>query len=84
MYFESAHVIKALKDVEATFPLGTFTCVTGVSGGGKSTLVIETLYKALNRQFNYGRDLPQSDTCEHTQHLISACNKEDLCKQVHF
>ncbi len=47
-----------LKNVDATFPLGTFTCVTGVSGGGKSTLVIETLYKALNRQFNYGRDLP--------------------------
>jgi excinuclease ABC subunit A len=47
-----------LKNVEATFPLGTFTCVTGVSGGGKSTLVIETLYKALNRQFNHGRDLP--------------------------
>lgn len=47
-----------LKDVNATFPLGTFTCVTGVSGGGKSTLIIETLYKALNRQFNYGRDLP--------------------------
>lgn len=47
-----------LKDVEATVPLGTFTCVTGVSGGGKSTLVLETLYKALNRQFNHGRDLP--------------------------
>jgi excinuclease ABC subunit A len=47
-----------LKNVDATFPLGTFTCVTGVSGGGKSTLIIETLYKALNRQFNYGRDLP--------------------------
>ncbi len=47
-----------LKNVDATFPLGTFTCVTGVSGGGKSTLVIETLYKALNRQFNHGRELP--------------------------
>lgn len=47
-----------LKNVNATFPLGTFTCVTGVSGGGKSTLVIETLYKALNRQFNHGREIP--------------------------
>jgi len=47
-----------LKNVDATFPLGTFTCVTGVSGGGKSTLVIETLYKALNRQFNHGREVP--------------------------
>lgn len=47
-----------LKNVEATFPLGIFTCVTGVSGGGKSTLVIETLYKALNRHFNHGRETP--------------------------
>ncbi|MBB2204627.1 excinuclease ABC subunit UvrA [Gluconacetobacter takamatsuzukensis] len=39
-----------LHDVTARFPLGTFTCVTGVSGGGKSTLVIDTLYKALSRQ----------------------------------
>ncbi|GBQ85415.1 excinuclease ABC subunit A [Gluconacetobacter johannae DSM 13595] len=39
-----------LKDVTARFPLGTFTCVTGVSGGGKSTLVVDTLYKALSRQ----------------------------------
>jgi excinuclease ABC subunit A len=36
-----------LKNVSATFPLGTFTCVTGVSGGGKSTLVIDTLYRSL-------------------------------------
>jgi excinuclease ABC subunit A len=39
-----------LKQVSAEFPLGTFTCVTGVSGGGKSTLVIETLYKAAARR----------------------------------
>jgi excinuclease ABC subunit A len=39
-----------LKEVAAEFPLGTFTCVTGVSGGGKSTLVIETLYKAAARR----------------------------------
>jgi excinuclease ABC subunit A len=40
-----------LKDVVgATVPLGTFTCVTGVSGGGKSTLLIETLYKAAARR----------------------------------
>ncbi len=38
-----------LKDVTAEFPLGTFTCITGVSGGGKSTLVNETLYKATAR-----------------------------------
>jgi excinuclease ABC subunit A len=39
-----------LKNVTAEIPLGTFTCVTGVSGGGKSTLMIETLYKALARR----------------------------------
>jgi len=39
-----------LQDVTASVPLGVFTAVTGVSGGGKSTLVIETLYKALARR----------------------------------
>lgn len=56
------HVVGAqvhnLKNVTATFPLGTFTCVTGVSGGGKSSLVIETLYKALARALTDARDLP--------------------------
>ena len=41
-----------LKDVNVDIPLGTFTCVTGVSGGGKSSLVIETLYKGLNQLIN--------------------------------
>ncbi len=39
-----------LKNISAAFPLGTFTCVTGVSGGGKSTLVVDTLYKAASRR----------------------------------
>ncbi len=39
-----------LKNVDARIPLGTFTCVTGVSGGGKSTLIIDTLYKTLARK----------------------------------
>jgi excinuclease ABC subunit A len=39
-----------LKALTAEFPLGTFTCVTGVSGGGKSTLVVDTLYKAAARR----------------------------------
>ena len=47
-----------LKNITAEFPLGTFTCITGVSGGGKSSLVIETLYKALVRRLNGSRALP--------------------------
>jgi excinuclease ABC subunit A len=47
-----------LKNVTAEIPLGTFTCVTGVSGGGKSTLVIETLYKAAARKLAQAREHP--------------------------
>ncbi len=46
-----------LKHINVKFPLGTFTCVTGVSGGGKSTLVVETLYKALARRLNDAREI---------------------------
>ncbi len=41
-----------LKNIDVEFPLGLFICVTGVSGGGKSTLTIETLYKAAARKLN--------------------------------
>ena len=41
-----------LKNISAEIPLGLFTCVTGVSGGGKSTLLIDTLYKAVARKLN--------------------------------
>ncbi len=41
-----------LKNVNVSVPLGVMTCVTGVSGGGKSTLIIETLYKAAARKLN--------------------------------
>jgi excinuclease ABC subunit A len=44
-----------LHGIDVAFPLGTFTCVTGVSGGGKSTLVIETLYKAVARRVSGAR-----------------------------
>ncbi len=47
-----------LRNVDVDIPLGTFTAVTGVSGGGKSTLILETLYKAVARQLNGARDLP--------------------------
>ncbi len=51
-----------LKDVTASFPLGTFTCVTGVSGGGKSTLVIDTLYKAASRRLMGSGEVPSAHT----------------------
>ena len=41
-----------LQNIDVTFPLGTFTCVTGVSGSGKSSLVNEVLYKALGASLN--------------------------------
>ncbi len=47
-----------LQKIDAVFPLGVFTCVTGVSGGGKSTLVVETLYKAAARRLNGARAVP--------------------------
>ncbi|TIQ35846.1 MAG: excinuclease ABC subunit UvrA [Mesorhizobium sp.] len=47
-----------LKNVTAEIPLGTFTCVTGVSGGGKSTFLIETLFKAASRRIMGSREHP--------------------------
>lgn len=44
-----------LKNVNVKIPLGTFTCVTGVSGGGKSSLILETLFKALDKELNGSR-----------------------------
>ncbi|HSZ11327.1 MAG TPA: excinuclease ABC subunit UvrA, partial [Rhizomicrobium sp.] len=47
-----------LKNVSAAIPLGTLTCITGVSGGGKSTLIIETLFKAASRKLSQSREHP--------------------------
>jgi excinuclease ABC subunit A len=59
-----------LKQVTAEIPLGTFTCVTGVSGGGKSTLVIDTLYKAVARRLNGAIEHPAPhDRIEGLEHL---------------
>ncbi|MDE1173960.1 MAG: excinuclease ABC subunit UvrA [Parvibaculaceae bacterium] len=59
-----------LKNVDAEIPLGTFTCVTGVSGGGKSTLLIETIYKAVARRLNNAREHPgQFDEIFGLEHL---------------
>ena len=59
-----------LKNVTADIPLGLFTCVTGVSGGGKSTLLIDTLYKALARRLNGASEAPaRFDRIEGLEHL---------------
>ncbi|MAI92108.1 excinuclease ABC subunit UvrA [Ponticaulis sp.] len=59
-----------LKDVSVEIPLATFTCVTGVSGGGKSTLIIETLQKALSRKLMKAQTVPAPhEGTEGLQHL---------------
>jgi excinuclease ABC subunit A len=59
-----------LRNISVDFPLGTFTCITGVSGGGKSTLVIETLYKALARRLMGAREhAGEHDRIEGAEHL---------------
>ena len=67
-------VVKAtgnnLKDVTAEFPLGRFVCVTGVSGGGKSTLTIETLFKTASMRLNGARQVPAPcETIKGLEHL---------------
>jgi excinuclease ABC subunit A len=67
-------VVKAtgnnLKDMTATFPLGRFIGVTGVSGGGKSTLTIETLYKNAAMRLNGARETPAPcETIKGFEHL---------------
>ena len=59
---KSLKVVKAtgnnLKNITVEFPLGQFVCVTGVSGGGKSTLTIETLFKTASMRLNGARQTP--------------------------
>ncbi|WP_113911249.1 excinuclease ABC subunit UvrA [Roseovarius dicentrarchi] len=67
-------VVKAtgnnLKNVTAEFPLGKFVCVSGVSGGGKSTLTIETLFKTASMQLNGARQTPAPcETIKGLEHL---------------
>jgi excinuclease ABC subunit A len=67
-------VVKAtgnnLKNVTAEFPLGKFVCVTGVSGGGKSTLTIETLFKTASMRLNGARQTPAPcETIKGLEHL---------------
>lgn len=59
-----------LKSVEGSIPLGTLTCITGVSGSGKSTFTIETLYKAVARHLNKSRVIPGAhQAVEGLEHL---------------
>jgi excinuclease ABC subunit A len=58
-----------LKNITAEIPLGLFTCVTGVSGGGKSTLLVDTLYKALARLNNASEAPAPYDRIEGVEHL---------------
>ena len=59
-----------LKNLDAEIPLGLFTCVTGVSGGGKSTLLVDTLYKAIARKLNNASDAPAPyDRIEGLEHI---------------
>jgi excinuclease ABC subunit A len=63
-----------LKNVTAEVPLGLFTCITGVSGGGKSTLIVDTLYKAVARRLNGALEHPaphdRLDGLEHLDKVI--------------
>jgi len=63
-----------LDNIDVDIPLGVFACVTGVSGGGKSTLVIETLYKAAARALNGASEAPalheRIEGLEHVDKII--------------
>jgi excinuclease ABC subunit A len=64
-----------LKNVKAEFPLGVITCVTGVSGSGKSSLVNEILYKTLARDLNRAQTKPGSyDSIQGLEHLDKVIN----------
>ena len=57
-----------LKNIDVDFPIGCFTCVTGVSGSGKSSLVIETLYPALSQEVYGARVVTRASYKELTGH----------------
>ena len=59
-----------LKNITAEIPLGLFTVITGVSGGGKSTLIVDTLYKAISRRLMGSGEVPSAhDRIEGLEHL---------------
>ena len=65
-----------LEDVAAVFPLGLMTCVTGVSGSGKSSLVTDTLYPVVAKQLNYSANLTPGryEAITGLEHLDKAIN----------
>ena len=61
-----------LKNIDVSFPLGVMTCVTGVSGSGKSSLVNEILYKALAKKLNRARTIPgKHKSIEGTEQIVN-------------
>ncbi len=68
-----------LKNIDVSFPLGVMTCVTGVSGSGKSSLVNEILYKELARKLNRARFIPGKHDCvEGLEQLDKVINIDQL------
>ena len=64
-----------LKNIDVKIPLGVMTCVTGVSGSGKSSLVNEILYKSLAKKLNHARTIPGKHKCiEGTEQLDKVIN----------
>ena len=73
-----------LKDITASIPLGVFTAVTGVSGGGKSTFLIETLYKAAARRVMGARDHPAAhERIDGLQHIDKVIDNRPISDRSH-
>ena len=67
---DNDRLLGTLKNLTVDFPLGKFVCVTGVSGGGKSTLTIETLFKTASMRLNGAKQTPAPcDTVKGLEHL---------------
>jgi len=64
-----------LKNIDISIPLGLFVCITGVSGSGKSSLMVDILYQALARELNHARTSPgDHDVIEGIHHLDKVIN----------
>ena len=69
-----------LKGIDVTFPLGTFICVTGVSGSGKSSLVNEVLYKKLGVELNPADTTPTNFNGFYTKYIGDLADKGSVYK----